>query len=626
MKEGLLVSKLCIPKIVCSGIKRQDLLERVHKMPEQIIVLHAGTGWGKTTLIASYVQTYQLPYGWYQIRRLDNDMNQFLCYFEKMIQSQMETFTLHQPPLQWSQETVEQIAKQILEQLERWEGTLNLILDDFQHIQNPLIFEFLSFFITHMGEGVRIFILIKGSFPGFLTRFVLQGIVGILGPQELRITQEELIEHLEEMKRDIEDTYAVEQVLHYTRGWPVAVRHWLLWSENVEGDSESLMACFMTSNFSDYLLYEIFQSLSIKQKRIMTESALLTVITPEACTYILETEVPKRFLDEFVKQQLLTERKHLNEYYYHPILRDFLQEQVEEGRKREIWKRAIQYYRKRKEEVQVLLYQDILEHELSGFDRRNNQKSDTEKSLSLICFGGMQIYDQVKGRTVHWRTKKTREMFAYFWEQKERSISKEEIMDVLWQEGNGQNLESLFHTTLSYLKRAFAEAGISNLIQMKNKKYVMNTQCFTSDVQKLLHLRDVWKIEAESLDLEQAFLELTEIYQGDYMEELDGSWVIVSREYYQGIFLKNCEFLVEQASYLHDYDLAIRILEQAMKVDPYSERLNGMLLTSLGEKGEFKLAQQQYERYLKLMKEELNVEIGRQVQEIYQNVMLRRIG
>lgn len=626
MKEGLLVSKLRIPKIACGGIKRQDLLERIHKMSEQIIVLHAGTGWGKTAIMVSYVQTYQLPYGWYQIGRLDNDMNQFLSYFEMMIQSQMETFMIHQPPLQWSQEAVEQMAKLILEQLETWEGTLNLILDDFQHIQNPLIFEFLSFFITHMGEGVRIFILVKGSFPGFLTRFVLQGIVGILDSQELRITQEELTEHLEGIKKDIEDTYVAEQVLHYTRGWPVAVRHWLLWSENVEGDSESLTACFMTSNFSDYLLYELFQSLSVKQKIIMAESALLKVITPEACTYILEVEAPKRFLDEFVKRQLMTERKHLDEYYYHPILRDFLQEQVEEGRKKEIWKRAIQYYRRRKEEVQVLLYQDILEHELSGSDKRNNQKSDTENSLFLVCFGGIQVYDQEKERSIHWRTKKTREMFAYFWEQKERSISKEEIMDVLWQEGNGQNLESLFHTTLSYLKRAFAEIGISNLIQTENKKYVMTTRYFSSDVQKLLKLRDTWEKELESLDIEQAFLELNQIYQGDYMEELDGSWIIVSREYYQGIFLKNCEFLVEQAGHLHDYNLVIRILEQAMKVDPYSERLNGMLLESLGKMGEFKLAQQQYERYLKLMQEELNVEISRQIQEIYQNVMLRRIG
>ena len=46
-------------------------------------------------------------------------------------------------------------------------------------------------------------------------------------------------------------------------------------------------------------------------------------------------------------------------------------------------------------------------------------------------------------------------------------------MDVLWQEGNEQRREALFHTTLSYLKRTFSIIGVSDLIRMDNKRYTM---------------------------------------------------------------------------------------------------------------------------------------------------------
>ncbi len=126
--------------------------------------------------------------------------------------------------------------------------------------------------------------------------------------------------------------------------------------------------------------------------------------------------------------------------------------------------------------------------------------------------------------------------------------------------------------------------------------------------------------------MEKEFRELSRLYRGEYMEDLDGSWVLSGREYYQGIYLQSCELLANQAARLQKYELGIRILDRALKLDPYSDQLNSLLLKNLCAMGEFQTARQQYERYDRLLKEELNIGIGRQVQEIYQNAIIRRTG
>lgn len=617
MKEQLLASKLRMPNITCNEINRPELLDRIYRMQSQVIILHAGPGYGKSSLMTEYFRSYELSWGWYQLGQTDDEINRFLYYFEALLQRQVSRFRPHQEVPDWSEAGIEQVVHQILEQLESWEGSLNIVLDDFQYIQNPLIFEFLTVFIRYMGERIRIFLLIKGRFPGFLTRFVFQGQAEVLEAGDLRITEAELNHYMQEHEREWETERDAGQILERTEGWAVAVNYVLFHERESEGNRADL---------SEYLFYELFRFLSSEQQTFMTESAVLTTITPSFCEMVLEEEKAEEMLEYFVNQQLLTERRGQEEYRYHPILRDFLCRRVEKQRLEVIRNREAGCF-------PVLTGQQLFppfhtpgKQEKSDYKNIVKKPPVTRQSFQLTCFGGIQIHFEKEKNLIHWRTRKTKEMFAYFWEQEERAISKEEIMDALWQEGTGQRLESLFHTTLSYLKRAFSEIGIPELIQMDNKRYTMNKHWFHSDNQRLKQMHENWKNSMEAVDVEQGIQELFSIYRGDYMEELDGSWVVASREFYQRLYLQCCELLVNQAGSQQKYDLAVRILEQAVKLDPYSDSLNGMLLKYLCAMGEFQIAKQQYERYNRLLKEELNIGIGRQVREIYQNTIVRRIG
>ena len=625
MKEPLLASKLRMPRVICNTIRRPELLKRIHEMPQQVLALHAGAGYGKTTIMADYFRTFGLPCGWYQLGRIDDDMDRFLYSFETLLQRQVPGFRLHKEPVSWSRETVELAVIRILEQLEPFEGCVNIVLDDFQHIQNPLIFDFLSLFIQYMGDGIRIFFMNRGKFPEFLTRYLLQGMAGVLGSQELKITKAELHAYFEE-NGEKQRHEAVERILECTEGWAVAV-NCILNAPEEAGPGEKGTDDFPAgSGLADYLYYEILNSLPAGQQTFMMESAALEKLVPEACNRILETEAAGELLESFASRQLLTERIGQEEYRYHPLLKNLLCRQLKEGRKQEIWKRAAQYFGALQDKQQAVHYYGMLEQGQFPGGGCVREGGENNGLLQLVCFGGIRIHLGDEKDIVHWRTRKTKEMFAYLWEQEDQPVSKERIMDVLWQEGNEQRREALFHTTLSYLKRTFSIIGVSDLIRMDNKRYTMKRQCFHSDTQSLKRLHESLKNREEELDVEKEFRELSRLYRGEYMEDLDGSWVLSGREYYQGIYLQSCELLANQAARLQKYELGIRILDRALKLDPYSDQLNSLLLKNLCAMGEFQTARQQYERYDRLLKEELNIGIGRQVQEIYQNAIIRRTG
>lgn len=605
MKEQILNAKLCMPEFPRAVIRREKLTERMHAMAGPAVMLHAGSGYGKSFVMAEYIQRFQEPYIWYQLDRTDDSMEIFLCYFEAALQQHLKDFRFRQDGSEWTPERIEGMAKQVLGELERWKGKLTIILDDFQYIQNEHLYDFLNCFIRFLSRNIRIFLLTKGRFPGFLTKLLLQGRISILDKEDLKVTKEELEKHLEyqDLQEEQSEAYApLERIMYYSQGWMTAVADCL---QMRTWDTDLLHSV----NVLNYIQYEIWNGLCRREQIFMQESAALSVLTPEICNRVLGIEDAEEMLEHFVEEQLLTERGDDLVYQYHPLLKAFLYTRTEKEERLEISRREDMLYRKRSNFKRVISFAEM-----------------EKPSCSLSCFGGICVCEEEKGITLHWRTRKTKEMFGYFWEHADRPLSKDEVIEALWQEADGQKIESLFHTTLSYLKRSFSEVGISNLIRTDNKKYIMDSSRFRSDTEALQGLYEKWKKGIFSRGLEGDYQYLNQIYAGEYMKEIDGFWVISRREYYQKLYLKCCKLLVQQGRALRLHDLNVHILKHAIELDPYSEELNEMLIEGLGALGEFQLAKQCYENYTRLLKEDLNITISRQVRESYQNNILRRSG
>lgn len=89
MDTLLLTTKLHIPPAPQAIVDRPRLVKRLTAgLNGKLTLVSAPAGYGKTTLVSAWVNSLQLPVGWYSIDNGDNDLSQFLAYLASAIQTQ----------------------------------------------------------------------------------------------------------------------------------------------------------------------------------------------------------------------------------------------------------------------------------------------------------------------------------------------------------------------------------------------------------------------------------------------------------------------------------------------------------------------------------------------------------
>ena len=157
-------SKIQIPNVDRGYTKRTaDAL--LSSLQTDIILLNAGAGFGKTQALANYVRNFPGKSAWYNISDTDNDLMSFIQNFTKSVQHALgnseENFNISVPLL----ENIDIVMEQLVIWLDEKIDFLNVILDDFQEITNPDIFNLLDILIETMDRKIRLFIVEKRSLP-----------------------------------------------------------------------------------------------------------------------------------------------------------------------------------------------------------------------------------------------------------------------------------------------------------------------------------------------------------------------------------------------------------------------------------------------------------------------------
>jgi LuxR family maltose regulon positive regulatory protein len=77
----LLRTKLYRPRVTADFIARPRLTERLARgLDRKLVLVTAPLGYGKTTLVASWLHDNSLPVAWLLLDEGDNDLQIFLCY------------------------------------------------------------------------------------------------------------------------------------------------------------------------------------------------------------------------------------------------------------------------------------------------------------------------------------------------------------------------------------------------------------------------------------------------------------------------------------------------------------------------------------------------------------------
>lgn len=612
-KEQLFDFKKKIPIVTKNKIDRFGLYKEMKEAEEPIIILHAGIGFGKTTLLNEFINGTDNICIWYSLQKKENNTIPFLYYFPNEIDNSNLDLLLYKYK-NFEQEMEEKetyrIINYFLMQLENVsENTIFLIFDNFETVDNIEIIKLICNIVENIKVNIKIILAIKTALPSFLAKYILHSKVKIIEYKQMLFSKEELYKLSDEILKNKLDVKCLDDIYEYTQGWPVGVVSILLKVKQEISTSKTDISlyyknAFITNTNSiynnikkkeyiteiaeksilyEYIEYEIFKKFSLEIQNFLVESSVLDNLDIELCNYVLSISNTDSILKYLIKENFFIVDISYKKLQYPMVLKDFLKKKLTREKREQLYKKV---------------------------------DSFVQQNIIISCFGEFEIYIGTSKNKLCWRTKKAKEVCAYFFCKQGIGVEKEQIIEELWPDIPEKKGTALFHTTLSYVRKAFLKYGYSELIECVDKKYYMNMKQVKSELEEFIEI--IMQMNENIEKYIQKKDRLLEIYRGAYMQEQKYYWILPETEQYERWFLKTCKKIETYYFLKKNYEEAITILKYMLTINPYDERNIIELLriyALLQNKKDMKI---QYEYYKKLFWEELNLELSKEVKAVYQ--------
>lgn len=209
--------------------------------------------------------------------------------------------------------------------------------------------------------------------------------------------------------------------------------------------------------------------------------------------------------------------------------------------------------------IQELLH---LENKSTPIQIRN------KPALTIHCFGGFVVLHN--GKAIHWRTLKTKELFAFLFSNLNNHVPRDTIIEALWADTDFKKARVQLHTTVSYLRTTLSSLGYSEVIQYANGCYILQLEDFQCDAHDLEHILN-GKTKTGKIDIEKAEA-LLQNYQGEFMASLDYPWITSRANFINNKFTLLLHDLVEHYTAIQDVKKREEILLITIEHNPYSDK------------------------------------------------------
>lgn len=582
-EEGWLVNEGArIPKPVKGEVERKALLAQLERSTEEVVVLQAAAGYGKTTAMAEFARRKAQVSGWYPLTEEDDTPERFLKGMCVCLEKAMNLRVLEAEETGPDAKGLWELCGRLLSAYRPADGerTGFVFLDNFHFISDERIYGIITRLIEGAGGRIRFFFAVRGAFPQFLAAYLMKGKLLLIGGERLLFRSAETRLLLKRRLGEEPSGSFVQSVQEYTGGWGAGIAFVAVGIQN-GCDGNNLPLLLEQAHLYDYISYEIFRLLPEDSRRFLTEASVLEEPDAALCDYALARCDSARMLADLVRDNffLSGEKKKQNGCRFLPFFGDYLRNSVSHERKKEILLRAEEFAARKETE-------------------KNMQGGGL---LKVTCLGGLAV----RGRqgNVTWRTRKTRELFACLFFEEGRGLTRDVLLERLWPEAGQEKAAVLFHTTISYLRRALDGAGASDVLVVQNRTYALDPARIESDLKTFFE----WKSFAKEgrIPKDRSVAEFAELYRECYMCGEDYGWIGGYREYIERTFLQTAGELSRMLMRNAEYADAALLLRRAAEVDCYEIALAELLVECLILSGNIRGAKREYENMNRICEEEL---------------------
>ncbi|MEL7069605.1 MAG: LuxR C-terminal-related transcriptional regulator [Cyanobacteria bacterium J06581_3] len=346
MYRPILTTKIYIPPPRPHAVRRPHLIERLNAgLHCKLTLISTSAGFGKTTLLSEWVAACERPVAWLSLDEEHNDPPRFLVYMVAALQTLnlskaegeaqlgegvLSALRSPQPP------PLNSILTTLINEITAVSESVILILDDYHLIESEPVNQALAFLVQHLPLSMHLVIATREDPPLPLARLRAQGQLTELRTPDLRFTQVETAEFLNQvmdLNLSLEEITALE---NRTEGWIVGLQ---LAAISLQGrqDAANFIKSFSGSHYFvlDYLVEEILE----KQPESIQNFLLSTSISEHLCGSLCDAVLPQfstpsQEILEYLERinLLLVPLDDKREWYrYHHLFRDALQVRLTKG-------------------------------------------------------------------------------------------------------------------------------------------------------------------------------------------------------------------------------------------------------------------------------------------------------
>jgi len=371
-----IVTKITPPPRRADVLYRARLLDFLHEnIDRKLLLISAGAGYGKTTLLVDFVHDTDLTACWYSLDAADRDPRIFVEYllaslgkaFPGFGQRTHQAFQGGASLSSGAEEVVGTLVNEMVEVIPEW---FVLVLDDFHQVEDsPDVCAFLTTFLTYLPEHCHLIVAsrtVPGGLP-FISLAARGEVVG-LGQDDLRFTPEEIQDFLAQSHGVCLTRQEAEVLAAESEGWitGILLTSHVLWGELLESLARARRS---GQPVYEYLAGEVLEQQEEAVRTFLLTSSVLREMSASLCEEALGLERAEEMLERLEQRNLFTVRLTETEpprFRYHALFRDFLQARLRESDPdhfRFLHRRVAAWFEAR-EEVEVALqhYLDAGDH------------------------------------------------------------------------------------------------------------------------------------------------------------------------------------------------------------------------------------------------------------------------
>lgn len=302
MQTTLLSTKLYIP------LSRETLVARPrltailsNTLEKSFTLVSAPAGYGKTTLVSSWLRETGIASAWLSLEESDNDPVRFLQYLLTGLQIIVPAIRLDlldmvegiQPA------SFQAVIKILINEIAKQDSRVVLVLDDFHLIQDQLILDIMAFLLDHIpAQHMHLMIITRTDPPLPLSRLRVRNQMVEIRADQLRFTPGEIAAFVNGMmgfNLSAEDIAAMDT---RTEGWIAGLQLAVISMQGCK-DVPGFISTFSGSHhyIVDYLAEEVLKRQDDQTHSFLLQTSILSRMCASLCDSLVDVRSAQHPLD-----------------------------------------------------------------------------------------------------------------------------------------------------------------------------------------------------------------------------------------------------------------------------------------------------------------------------------------